>query len=63
MKAQEVRDMTKAEIENKLQDLKSNLFQIRTEDVTGRIDRPHRVRKLRKDIARCLTILKESSGE
>ena len=55
--------MTKAEIEQKLIVLKEQLFKIRAEKVTGRIERPHRFRILRKDIARCYTILKEKSSE
>ncbi len=63
MKSDEIRNMTKIEVENKLIALKEQLFKIRSEAMTGRIERPNRFRALRKDIARCNTILKEKSIE
>jgi large subunit ribosomal protein L29 len=63
MKATEIRNMTVAEIEQQLLTLKEQLFKIRAEITTGRVERPHRFRLIRRDIARCYTILKEKSGE
>ncbi|MBD3426034.1 MAG: 50S ribosomal protein L29 [Candidatus Omnitrophica bacterium] len=63
MKATEIRNMTVAEIEQKLISLKEQMFKIRAEVTTGRVERPHRFRLLKRDIARCYTILKEKSGE
>jgi large subunit ribosomal protein L29 len=63
LKANEVRNMTEAEIEHKLLALKEQLFKIRSEITTGRIERPSRFRLLKRDIARCYTILKEKKGE
>jgi len=55
--------MTEAEVEHKLIGLKEQLFKLRAEVTTGRVERPNRFRSLRKDIARCYTILKEKKGE
>ncbi|MCK5451187.1 MAG: 50S ribosomal protein L29 [Candidatus Omnitrophica bacterium] len=63
MKSEEIRNMTEVEIENKLLVLKEQLFNIRSEVTTGRIERPNKFRELRKDIARCNTILKEKISE
>jgi len=63
LKGQEIRNMTSAEIEQKLLGLKEELFKIRSEIVSGRVERPSRFRFLRRDIARCYTILKEKSSE
>ena len=63
MKAGEIRNMTEAEIEHKLLALKEQLFKVRSEITTGQVERPNRFRLLRRDIARCYTILKEKKGE
>ena len=63
MKSGEVRDMTVEEIEEKVAELKEKLFKMRAEMSTGRVERPSGFAVLRKDIARCLTILKEKKGE
>lgn len=59
MKSNDIRNMTEAEIEQTLESLKEQLFKVRQETQTGQVERPHRFRQLRKDIAKCLTILKE----
>ncbi|MDD4956097.1 MAG: 50S ribosomal protein L29 [Candidatus Omnitrophica bacterium] len=59
MKPSEIRNMTEAEIEQKLIALKEQLFKLREEMVNGRVERPSRFGIIRRDIARCNTILKE----
>ena len=59
MKSTEIRNMTEAEIEQKLFMLKEQLFKLRAEVTSGRVERPHRFHLVRSDIARCYTILKE----
>ncbi|MEA3489932.1 MAG: 50S ribosomal protein L29 [Candidatus Omnitrophota bacterium] len=63
MKAGEIRNMTEAEIEHLMLSLKEQLFKLRSEITTGRVERPNRFRFLRRDIARCYTILKEKRVE
>ena len=62
MKATEIRNMTEAEIEQTIVSLKEQLFKLRAELTTGRIERPNRIRETRQDIARCNTILKEKKS-
>ncbi len=59
MKSSEIRNMTIAEIEHKVLSLKEQLFNVRGEVTTGRVERPSRFGLIRRDIARCYTILKE----
>jgi len=63
LKSADIRNMTASEIEHKLLDLKKQLFELRAELQTGRVERPHRFSAVRRDIARCHTILKEKSSE
>ena len=62
MKSSEIRNMTVPEIEHKLLTLKEQFFKLRAESVSGRVERPSRFRILKRDIARCHTILKEKQG-
>lgn len=59
MKASEWRNMTSAEIEKKIADYKEELFRLRFQQATGQLDKPHRLKELRKEIARAKTILRE----
>ncbi len=55
--------MTVDEIKEKLAGFQEKLFNVRAEMATGRVERPGSFAALRKDIARCHTILKEKKGE
>ncbi len=61
IKAHELRNMTIDEIRMKIEALKCDLFNFRTEVKSGRIEKPHRIRITKRDIARCKTILRELS--
>ena len=62
MKAAEVRDMTTLELDNKLADLKKELFALRFQRAINQLDNPTRLKAVKKDIARVKTILRERSG-
>lgn len=62
IKANELRNMTVTEIAQKVDALKKDLFDMRTEAKAGRIEKPHLLKVLRKDIARCETVLKEKAN-
>lgn len=59
MKANEIRNLTTAEIEQKTVSLKEELFNLRFQLATGQLDNPARIREVRKAIARALTVLRE----
>ena len=60
MKASEVREMTTAELESKLKDLKAELFNLRFQLAINQLDNPMRISAVKKDIARVKTILREN---
>ncbi len=59
MKAAEVKDMTTLELENKLTDLKKELFALRFQHAVNQLDNPTRLKAVKKDIARIKTSLRE----
>ncbi len=59
MKANVLRDMTDVELNQKLADSKSELFNLRFQVATGQLENPLRIRNVRKDIARIKTIIRE----
>ena len=61
MKASEVRDLTVQELENKLADLKKELFALRFQHTVNQLDNPARLKAVKKDIARIRTILTEKT--
>jgi large subunit ribosomal protein L29 len=59
MKAKEIRELTDAEAQAKLRDLRQEMFNLRLQQQTARLERPSRIHEVRKDIARIETVLKE----
>jgi len=59
MKLKDIRDMNDAELMQKIEDLKSELFNLRFRLVTGQLENPMRIKEVRKTIARVKTILHE----
>jgi large subunit ribosomal protein L29 len=62
MKASQMRDRTVEELRDKERELCEQLFTLRLQKVTGQLEKPSRVRELRKDLARVLTVLHEKQG-
>ena len=60
MKAAEIRELTDAELETKLKDLKAELFNLRFQLAINQIDNPMRIRAVKKDIARIQTVLRQN---
>ena len=59
MKASEIRELSKEDIQKKIKDLKEELFNLRFQHAINQLENPMRLKAVRKDIARSLTILKE----
>ncbi len=57
MKAQELRELSELELNEKLTALKSELFNLRFQHAINQLENPLRLRAVKKDIARVLTIL------
>lgn len=65
MKAAEVRDMTRDEIEARISEVQEELFRLRFRSATQQIENTALLAGLRRDIARLKTILRqrELAGE
>jgi large subunit ribosomal protein L29 len=59
VKANEFRKMTAEELEAKLKELKSELFNLRFQHAINQLDNPHRMSEVKHDIARVMTVLQE----
>lgn len=59
MKANEIRALSAAELDEKLQDLKAELFNLRFQHAINQLDNPLRLADVKKDIARVKTIQRE----
>jgi large subunit ribosomal protein L29 len=57
--AEDVREMTDAEIEDKVAQSQEELFRLRFRGATQQLENPSLIRKLRRDIARMKTVLRE----
>jgi large subunit ribosomal protein L29 len=59
MHASELRELPDAELFERLDEHKQELFNLRFQAVTGQLDDSSRVKKVKRDIARILTVLRE----
>jgi len=59
MKASELRKKTRAELQEELLNLHREQFNLRMQRATGQMARPDQFGKVRKDIARVKTVLKQ----
>jgi large subunit ribosomal protein L29 len=59
MKAQKVRDLDDTEIRNQLKDMDEQMFRLQFQMSMGQMDGLKKVRTMKKDRARMLTILRE----
>lgn len=58
-KVAELRDLPDQELLERLESFKEELFNLRFQLATGQLDNPMRVRLVRHDVARILTVLRE----
>ena len=59
MKVNKLRDLSTAELENKVVSLKEELFNLRFQMATGQLENPMKIKEIRKDIAKTKTVLRE----
>jgi len=60
MKAQHYREMSKDELESKLEEIERHLFDLRSQAVTEKLENSKAVINVKRDIARIKTIMRES---
>jgi large subunit ribosomal protein L29 len=63
MKASELREMTQDEVQRKLAELRDEQFKLRLRRSAEELPNPLRLRLLRRDVARCLTVLRAKAIE
>ena len=61
MKTQELRDMTDEQLDLSLKDVVKNLFHLRFQSATDRLETPSELLKAKKEVARIKTIMRERS--
>jgi len=59
MKVQEIRALNVGDLQAKVKDLQDQVFRLRIQKAMGQLDAPHKVRTLRRELARVETILRE----
>ena len=60
MKAAEIRELNSAELNEKLSDLKAELFNLRFQHAINQLENPLRIKVVKRDIARIKTVLREN---
>ena len=63
MKINEIRDLSTAELEEKLQDSKKELFNLRFQKAVNQLENPKRITEVKKTIARILTVINDRELE
>jgi len=63
MKAEAIRGLTRAELEQQLAGLRSELFNLRFQQATRQLRNPARIRQVKREIARLLTIMTERESQ
>ena len=61
MKVKELRELTVEQLENKLAELKNELFNLRFQLAINQLENPNRIPEVRHDIARVMTLLREKN--
>ena len=59
MKIEQIKKMSEVELNAEVKKLKNELFNLRFRHVTGQLENPIKMRDIKKDIARCKTVLRE----
>ncbi len=59
MKASEVRDLTVDQLNDELVKLKKEQFNLRFQKASGQLENTARIQKVRRDVARIMTVLEQ----
>ncbi len=63
MKASELREKSATELEQEMLGLLQEQFNLRMQRATGQMSKPHRMKQIRRDIARIKTIMREGEAK
>ncbi len=59
MKAEELRNLSKEDLERRLRELREQLFSLNTKSSLGTLEKTHMRKEIRREIARILTVMRE----
>ena len=62
LKTSDIRNMTPDEINSKIASFQEELFKLRFEQKSGRVEKPHKINEVKRNIARLLTIFTEKKN-
>ncbi len=62
MKTSEIRNLSENEIAQKINEVEQEIFNLRFQSRTGKLDNPVRTRFLRRDVARLKTIARQKAA-
>ncbi len=63
MKIQEIQELTAKELLARKRELKEEIFNLRVQQQSGQLEKPHLIRAARRNIARVETVLTRKSAE
>ncbi len=59
MSIKNLRELSNKDLESKIREAKKELFNLRMKQSTGTLEKPSKIKELRKDVARMKTIIRE----
>ena len=59
MKAIEIRELSREERQQKVEDLKEELFNLRFQHEVGQLENPQKMKQIKRDLAKIKTIIRE----
>ena len=59
MKMADIRKLTTEDLNKKLEENKKELFNLRFAGATGNLEKPHRIKELRHEVAKIKTVIRE----
>mgnify|MGYP002508461086 CR=1 FL=1 len=62
MKVKEVRELSTEQLNQKLVELKKDLFNLRLQHAINQLENPHKITDVKRDIARVMTGLQEKNA-
>ncbi len=63
MKVSEIKEMTSEQLNNKLKELKEELFNLRFQLAINQLENTNRIGEVKKDIARVMTVLNDKNAK
>ena len=59
MKIMDIRKLTTQDLNKKLEEDKKELFNLKFSAATGNLEKPHRIKELRHEVAKIKTVIRE----